>query len=122
MADRYSSVPSRPARSKKARTPGLVFCRLRDSLITSVSTRYMSASPIGLLPHEVAVLADVRYLGKHIRQGFARRPLQGRLENLAMLLLCTAVALCRPLFQRTHEFLGKVSNHQLRHWHLPFRR
>jgi RNA polymerase sigma factor (TIGR02999 family) len=61
--------------------------------MTSVSTRYTSAAPIGLLAPEVFVTPNVRHAGEHLGERLAARALQGGLEDLAVLLLGTPVAL-----------------------------
>src|ERR1700745_2570279 len=114
-------MPSALARAKKARTPALLFAPLRTSLITSVSTRYTSASAVGLLTDEVAVFADVRHVRQDLGKGLSLRPAQGSFQDLPVFLLGTAVTLGRALFQCAHELLRQVSDHYLRHRVRPFR-
>jgi hypothetical protein len=88
---------------------------LRASLITSVSTRYTSVPAVSLLALEIGVRADVWYASQHVSERFTSRTLQSSLQDLAVLLLGTAVSLGSTLFERTNEFIWQVSDHQLRH-------
>src|SRR5277367_1609280 len=113
--DRYRSTASRLVSAKKARTPELALSPLRISLMTSVSTRYISTPFVGLLASEITLLADIGNRCKNVRQVSPLRTPQYRLEDFAMLLLCAAIAFRSPLLKCFDQIFRQVTYYKLCH-------
>ena len=83
--------------------------------MTSVSTRYTSTPFVGPLASEITLLADIGNRRKNFRQVSPLWTPQYRLEDFAMLLLRTAIALRSALLKRPHQIFRKVTNYDLCH-------
>lgn len=76
---------------------------------------YTSGSFIGLFPREISVFANIWHVGKLVGQVLASRPLESGFQDLPMFLFGAPVVLRSTQLQRPYEFLGNISNHELRH-------
>src|ERR1700722_17865937 len=73
IAERNTGSPEAATISKKATTPRFALARLRASLITLVSIKYIRRAPDRLDPLEIGVDADVRHRGQNLRRGATAR-------------------------------------------------
>jgi hypothetical protein len=87
---------------KKATTPGFAVSFLRNSLITSVSTRYTLRLGGILDTFEVLVLPYVRNCSQHFCQAPLAGAAQRASQNLSMLAFGTAGMFRRSLLERLH--------------------
>jgi hypothetical protein len=70
-----------------------------------VSNKYTSNPFVALLALEVSVIADVGNRREDVCQMTLLWSPQNRLEDFAMLLLSTAIALCRTLLERLNQIV-----------------
>jgi len=91
--------------TKKARTPGFALSPFRISLMTSVSSRYISTAFVPLLAMEIAVLTDVGNRCQNVRQLSPLRAPEYRLEDFPMLLLRAVITFRSPLLERLDQII-----------------
>jgi hypothetical protein len=84
-------------------TPEFALSLLRNSLMTSVSTRYTPSLSAILHANEVGVFPDPRDSTQCFREMPLARTMQGARQDLAMLSFGTAAMGRRATLQRLHE-------------------
>jgi hypothetical protein len=100
---------------KKVTTPEFALSLLRNSLMTSVSTRYTPSLSAILHANEVGVFPDRRDSTQCFREMPLARTMQGARQDLAMLSFGTAAMGRRAALQRQHERRIDTTYDQVRH-------
>src|SRR5436309_324315 len=101
-------------------TPGFALSFLRNSLMTSVSTRYTPRLGCILDTGEVLVLPDFRNRRQRFCQRPFSRPAQHDCQDFPMLCFGTAPVLCCSLLQRLHQGVVDPAHDQVCHDALAF--